>query len=130
MLLVLYSSKAHDKSCRPQKIKISSNNVASSKRYFCPFRLLRQYLKIRGDYHMDNEQLFVFRDHSPVLPHHPRNLLKSIISKLGLDPRLYNMHSFRIGRTTDLVKLKYSIDDIKLLGRWRSNVVFKYIRTY
>ena len=51
-----------------------------------------------------------------------------MISKLGLEDKLYGMHSFRIGRTSDLVKLKYSIDEIKLMGRWKSNVVFKYIR--
>ena len=47
---------------------------------------------------------------------------------LGLDDKLYGMHSLRIGRTTDLIKFNYSIEEIKIMGHWRSNVVFKYIR--
>ena len=71
---------------------------------------------------------FIFSDGRPVQPSQPRVLLQTLIKQLGLNPALYGMHSFRIGRTTDLVKLNYTIDEIKLMGRWRSNVVFKYIR--
>ena len=127
MLLILYSSKTHDKSSRPQKIKITSNGRKGGK-YFCPFTLMRQYMAIRGNYASEEEQFFTFGDGSPVLPRHPRNILKILINRLGLDSRLYGMHSFHIGRTSDLVKLRYSIDEIKLMGRWKSNVVFKYIR--
>ena len=131
LLLVLYSSKTHDEASKPQKIKITSNRQGNSNyshRHFCPFVLMRQFLHLRGDYDAESEQFFIFRDKSSVLPSQCRNLLKLMISKLGLDDRLYGMHSFRIGRTTDLVKFKYSIDEIKLMGRWRSNVVFKYIK--
>ena len=132
ILLILYSSKTHDKSSRPQKIKITLNKNEKSgnysHRHFCPFKLLRQYIKLRGSYDLDSEQLFVFRDKSPVRPTHPRMVLKNAISNLGLDARLYGMHSFRIGCNSDLIKYNYTIDEIKLMGRWRSNVVFKYIR--
>ena len=130
ILLVLYTSKTHDLSNRPQKIKITSCGESGdySTRHFCPFKLLRQFINIRGSYEEENEQFFIFRDGTPVKPIHTRTVLKTIINKLGLDGSLYGMHSFRIGRTTDLVSLKYSIEEIKLLGRWRSNVVFRYIK--
>ena len=134
MLLVLYSSKTHDKSCRPQKIKITANmeecsiGTMQSNKHFCPFTLMRQFIQLRGDYENDKEEFFIFRDRTPVKALHSRQILKILVSRIGLDKRLYGMHSFRIGRTTDLVKLRYSIDEIKLLGRWKSNVVFKYIR--
>ena len=85
-------------------------------------------MHVRGGYDSMQEQFFVFRDGSPVTPKHARTVLKIIINNLGLESRLYGMHSFRIGRTTDLVKLNYSIDQIKMMGRWKSNVIFKYIR--
>ena len=132
MLILLFSSKTHDKLARPQKIKITSNRKEKSGRYlhrhFCPFNLLRKYMKLRGGYTDDKKQLFVFRDSSPVTPHHARSVLRTIIGRLNLDASLYGMHSFHIGRTTDLIKYGYPIEEIKLMGRWRSNVVYKYVR--
>ena len=132
LMLVLYTSKTHDKSCRPQKIKITSNRTEKTGQYahrhFCPFQLMRSYLKLRGDYNAEMEQFFIFRDVTPVTPDHARKVLKTIIKNIGLDDRVYGMHSFRIGQTTDLVKYNYTIDEIRLMGRWKSNVIFKYIR--
>ena len=132
MLFVLYSSKTHDKSSRPQKIFITANLSEKSgdyaKWFFCPFAIMRQYLEVRGDFASDQDPLFIFKGNLPVKPIHVRQLLKSILVKLGLDSSLYRMHSFRIGRTTDLIKFGYSIDEVKLMGHWKSNVIFKYIR--
>ena len=83
---------------------------------------------MRGDYENNEQQFFVFNDGSPVLQVHARHMLKSALQSLGLDHTLYGMHSFRIGRTTDLIKFGYSVDEVKLLGRLKSNVIFKYIR--
>ena len=77
---------------------------------------------------MKKINFFVFKDNSPVTPKHARMLLKCILNQLTLDHTLYGMHSFRIGRTTDLIKLNYSIDEVKLMGRWKSNVIFKNIK--
>ena len=132
MLFILYSSKTHDKSNRPQKIKITSNRRDKSRgyvhRYFCPFKLMRRFIEIRGPFETAEEQFFIFKDGSPVCPYHIRNVLRRIINKLGLEGQLYGMHSFRIGRTTDLIKYQYSVDEVKQLGRWRSNIIFRYIR--
>ena len=89
---------------------------------------MRKYINHRGNFASDEEQFFIFSDTSPVTPAHARNVLKLMIQRLNLDEKLYGMHSFRIGRTTDLIKYNYSIDEVKLMGRWRSNVIFKYIR--
>ena len=42
--LILYSSKTHDRSSRPQEIKISGHNGSTSNRFFCPFRVIRSYM--------------------------------------------------------------------------------------
>ena len=130
--IVFYSSKTHGKGMRSQKIEITSNSSEKSgfyaKRNFCPFKLMNNYMDYRGDYADKNEQFFVFRDKSPVTPTNARNILKICLSNLGLDAKLYGMHSFRVGRTTDLIKYNYSVEEVKRMGRWRSNTVYKYIR--
>ena len=134
LLLILYTSKTHGLDSRPQKIKITSNKHDTSKKYvercFCPFKIMKRYLSLRGDYMDDSEQFFIYRDRSPVTGDQIRQVLKSMITKLGLNARNYGMHSFRIGRTGELVcKFNYSISEVKFLGRWKSNVVYKYIRS-
>ena len=132
LLLVLYSSKTHDKGSRLQKIKITSNRAEKMGLYvhrnFCPFKIMRVYLQLRGNYKTDQEQFFIFRDGQPIRGRNVGLLLKKLIQIIGLQDRLYSMHSFRIGRTSDLVKFNYPIDEVKRLGRWKSNAVFKYIR--
>ena len=131
LLLVLYSSKTHSEADRPQKIKIISNRLERTGKYlqrnFCPFQLIRSFLK-RGRYKSDTEPLFVFRDKSYVTAEQARKLLRKCITNIGLNASVYDMHSLRIGRTSDLIKFHYSIEEVKRLGRWRSNVVYKYIR--
>ena len=115
ILIVLYSSKTHGRESRPQKVKISAlPSINSSKRkIFCPFKIVLQYMKFRGNYLNDKEQFFIFADGSPVKPQHIRKLLRDLLDRLNLDSTLYDVHSFRGGRTTDLAKFNYSIDRIK-----------------
>ena len=102
ILLVLCTSKTHDKSSRPQKIKITANSTEKTgnyvNRYFCPFALMRQYICLCGSYHhTGQEQFFVFSDKTAVLPNHARKLLKRIFQNLRLQGDIFGMHSFRIG---------------------------------
>ena len=133
LLLVLYSSKTHGRESRPQKIKITSNKCDKvgnfAKRHFCPFVLVNRYIESRDCWKDDDEPFFVFHDRNPVTAIQARCLLRDMIENLGLDPSLYDMHSLRIGRTSDLIlKCKQSIEDVRRAGRWRTTCVFKYIR--
>ena len=131
LLIVLHSSKTHGRESKPQKIKIQGNvNLEEGKNhnYYCPYLAIQEYLLIRGDYHDVKEQLFIFRDRTPVRPAHVRAILRRIIKKLNLNSKLYDTHSFRMGRATDLRKAGYTIDDVKQLGRWKSNAVYKYLK--
>ena len=131
LLLVLYTSKTHSRGMRPQKIKIVSNKQECSGKYicrnFCPFAIINDYLEARGEYDTDEELFFIFRDQTPVCPNHARNMLKLLLSRIGLDHNYYGMHSLCIGRCSDLVKYGYQILDVKILGCWKSNCVYKYI---
>ena len=129
VMLVLYTSKTHGRNMQPQKIKITENPLyKGQQRRFCPFAAISHYLKLRGDYENTDENLFIFRDGSPVRAQHVRAELKGAMKALGLDQNLYDTHSFRIGRATDLFKMGKTLEEIKKVGRWKSNAVYKYLR--
>ena len=129
LLIILYTSKTHSTANIPQKIKITkSESVGRAKHHFCPFRLLRKYIMLRGSYRDKNEQFLVFSDHSPVTPNAARLVLRKLFISLNLNHMVYRFHSFRSGRALDLLKFGATIARIKYLGRWKSNVVFKYLK--
>ena len=146
MLFVLRTSKTHGLAAKPQLIKIAASTTGKNKMFKnrqngqsnpptndeslelpCPFMLLRQYLTRCTPYKKHTEPFFVFKDGSPVRPLHFRMCLKQSLSLAGFDERNNNTHSLRLGRSCDLYKLGLSVETIKKLGRWKSNVVFKYL---
>ena len=135
IMIVLYSSKTHTTAMRPQKIKITANDIERAdfyrNRHFCPFELVQRYKYFRGGFDDAIEQFFIFRDRSPVSPDHARTILKQVLESLGLDSSLYGFHSFRVGRTTDLIKSgQYTLEEVKRMGHWRSNIIYNYIRSW
>ena len=128
LLAVLYSSKTHHKGNLPQKIKITSDGQQYQLKELCPFYLLHNFLKIRGNFKEVNEPFFVFLSGDVVKSSQARTILKNCISNLHLDTDLYNLQSLRIGRASDMLKYGFTIDQIKKAGRWRSNVVYKYLQ--
>ena len=133
IMLVLYSSKTHGAESGPQKIKISAAATKSkirSQKFFCPFKLVIHFMKLRGSYLSTKEAFFVFRDRNPVQASQFRTVLRSLLTRINLDGTLYDIHSFRSGRTSDLEKFGYSIDQIKAMGRWKSNAVYRYLKNW
>ena len=136
MLFILYSSKTHGLESKPQKVKIQQQitedgDSSFGKRLFCPFELARQYLSERGNYVSDTDPFFVYRNNEPVTPTQFRKILRLALRRVNLNDRLYDVQSLRIGRATDMVTVfNYSITDVKSAGRWTSNTVYKYIRSF
>ena len=146
LLIVLYTSKTHGLDAPPQQIKIFGkgnieiNSQQETNRYmlkknelgkFCPVEWTKRYIELRGPRlpgTSQNDPLFRLSDKTPINATLLRNLLRQTINELNLDGQLYDTHSFRIGRATDLFKSGVSIDNIKHLGRWKSNAVYKYLR--
>ena len=135
LLMILYTSKTHGLGSKPQKIKITAHDKREHTkekvvhRHFWPFILVRDYLQKRGGYNTESEQLFIFSDGSPVKPQNAAMILKTALTNMGLNNNLYSFHSFRIGRTSDLIKMGYPLEVVKRLGRWKFNAVYKYIRS-
>ena len=132
VLFVLESSKTHTKGDRPQKVQIKSAELykqcTKKTRFFCPVKLIILYSNIREEYEDDNDQFLVLHDGTPLTAELFRSVLKKMLKRLGLDAQRYDTHSFRVGRATDLLKFGESVESIKKMGRWKSDVVFDYLR--
>ena len=128
---------------RPQCIKITSTRREScfnhgrnlsilEKRYadkeICPYCTLQTYLQTRGSKLSRNEPFFIFRDRSPLPPSHMQSILREMLHRAGFNQSLYDVHSLRIGRASDLLKTSVLISLNKKLGHWKSNCVYEYLR--
>ena len=135
LLFVLHSSKTHNKSSKPQIIKIDSikkydvNCTNISVMQNCPFQLLQEYISRRRKYRCDSEQFFIMKDGSPVTQWHFRNMLDKLLRLNNFDASLYSSKAFRAGRASDLLSMGVSVETIRKLGRWRSSAVYTYLRT-
>ena len=129
--LILRSSKTHTIRQKPQVIIIKSTRSQQNTRKghsLCPVKLLKEYAESRSAYKTESEQFFVFSDKTPVTARNVRVCIKQVISRLGIDSKFYDTHSFRIGRATDLKKAGHKVESIKEAGRWKSNAVYDYLR--
>ena len=124
--IILASSKTHSESMAPQSITIISDEDYNDK--YCLYNIFNDYISVRRKCILDNEPFFIFRDGSHVRQNHMRAILRKTLMSLGLDHQLYNLHSLRIGRITDLSKSGTPVEQIKILGRWKSDSVYRYIR--
>ena len=116
----------------PQEIKLTTKVGNDERRLipinFCPFKLVNDYIDNREEVLSSAEEFFVFRGRIPVTTAHARKLLKDLLTKLGLNPSFYGMHSFRIGHCTDMIKFGATIEEAKRAGQWKLSAVYKYLR--
>ena len=124
MLFIQRTSKTHWLDSKPQLIKITGYSSGRSNINYCPFTMLRNYLEMRGKYNSNTEPFFVFRNKKPGTPGILRSVLASGLKKCNVNHKLYSFHSFRIGRSVDLLKAHVEISEIRKIGRWKSNTVY------
>jgi hypothetical protein len=53
--------------------------------------------------------------------------IKTLLIRIGVNPAKYSGHSLRKGATVSAIAVGLSKDEVKLLGRWKSNAVDIYI---
>lgn len=129
--LILRTSKTHGKGNQPQYVKFASNDarVFLYNKKFCPYTVVVDYLEARGPRLNVDDPFFVFVDNSPVKPFQMQAVLKKALTRFGLDPCDFGIHSLRIGYATTLDHRHVSLDVIRRKGRWKgTNIVFRYIR--
>ena len=91
----------------------------------CPVRAIHKFLTIRP---RKKGPLFVNKRGVPVSTRRFGQLLAKSLEKIGLDPKVYTSHSFRIGGATLAHSNQLSDAQIRSLGRWRSNAFHTYLR--
>ena len=135
---MLHTSKIHGRGDKPQIIKIAATTLDASKRKeqlplppcdrICPFQILQNFLQVRGHRRNNDEQFFIFNDHSPVTGANFRLVLIKLFRLADLDPAMYGSHGFHAGRVVDMLEvLHLSVESIKKFGRWKSNAVYRYL---
>ena len=129
IIFMLRTSKTHWTDDKPQLIRINDKygklRVAA---HHCPFNLINEFAIIRGPGYSYTEPFFIFRDGSPITPPQVRRVFKEILKILNLDADLYGFHRYRIDRATDLLKFHLTISQISKIGRWKSGIVYNYLR--
>ena len=136
IMFILRTSKTHGLEAKPQHVKITSSAQVENGPWYhreytanlCSFHMLRCYLAVRPKYDSVTEQFFVFRDRSLLKPDVVRAILKDRLKVLGLDPTVYNTHSWHAGHCIDLHKLGVNFGAIKIFGWWKSNVICTYLK--
>lgn len=127
-VLFLHSSKTHTENDFPQKIEI---HAVPHMGRDCPVQCIKEYVLMRGNHSdSDLEPFFQFQGGAAFTSVQFRNNLRIILRQIGVDDQLYDTHSYRCGRCTDLQEMGFSIDDICLIGRWspKSSTILTYIR--
>ena len=130
-MFILHTSKTHWKDVKPQIVKMSTDQTESSSKHLDmndPYRILKNFANHRPTCNSLVEPFFIFADRSPVMPAHFRAALRNTLLKAGMDARLYNCQSLRIGRACDLLDMGISVKTIKKLGRWKSKSIYTYLR--
>ena len=75
VMFILRSSKTHGVQDKPQRVKITSNEIKYNRKSlqnqacdYCPYKILQEYIEIRPKYRTWKEPFFVFSDRSLVKP--------------------------------------------------------------
>ena len=123
LLFLLWHSKTHGEDSKPQTVKISSEPMSRKKakpnasQICCPYMKIQNYLAIRPIAIDKLEPFFVFSNNEPVKPSQFRKVLKDVLKQEGFRFKLYDTHSFRVGRSVDLHEMGVSVESICKLGR-------------
>ena len=91
----------------------------------CPVLAMKQYIQLRSSF---SGPLFCHANGLPATRYQFGAVLSKSLSYLGLPLRCYKSHSFRIGRSTTLAMAGVPSEQIKRMGRWKSNAYTTYIR--
>ena len=95
-------------------------------RKLCPVQLLSEYLHI---WRPASGPLFQLSDGSEILRDYFIKQITSAFKFIGLDPKCYKSHNFRIGGALFYAEIGFSDSQIRLMGRWRSDAFKRYIRS-
>lgn len=100
--------------------------VGKTNSTLCPVSAVLAYMAARP---ADPGPLFRFADGSPLTRQALVRKLRGALRQLDINPDLFSGHSFRIGAATAAHRAGIDEATIRMLGRWESDAVLRYIRT-
>jgi hypothetical protein len=110
------------KNNQPVTIMIEANH---NNLQLCPVRAVHSHLE---NHSRVDVLLFLCIGGTPVTHSYVTGQLTFILKFLGIDPKFFKGHSFRIGAATHATTLGFSEPYIRQLGRWNSIAIQRYIR--
>ena len=88
----------------------------------CPVTALRNFMSVRP-LTLGSHPLFVTKRRIPISPKVFNAMLRLVLSRLGfVNIKRYSAKSFRVGASSEAFSLDLSPEEIKVLGRWNSDV--------
>ena len=93
----------------------------------CPVRAITRFLKVRGAF-PSNNMIFIHKGGQQLRRSEIASMLKDLLKNIHLNHKLYNTHSFRIGKATDMHVLGYTDSQIRSAGRWASDAFKLYLK--
>lgn len=103
--------------------------IGCSKHSVCAFCLMREYVRI-NNWEKPSDPLLVHHGGIPLSRSYLVNNTKILVGFLGYNPGDFSGHSYRAGSATSAGTADNAFKDweMKLLGRWKSNVFNIYLR--
>ena len=128
LMLVLFTSKTHSQVVKQQIIKISAISGQTYDGKLCPFKLLQDYVLVWPKYRRNSKPFFIYKDHTAMSLQNFRKVFRSLLERNSFDSTLYTCHGARAGWASDLLDMGVSVEMIRKIGRWKSNVVYAYCK--
>lgn len=125
MVVHIPTSKTDSSGGNPQRMVVYET---SAQQPLCAVSLLRNHFKSTPQLEFGVFVKYSTRGFVPLMYNDVLQFLQRLVSYIGMDPHDAGLHSLRRSGATYLNALGVSLPDIKLIGNWRSNSVFEYIK--
>ena len=120
-VLISFRYTKNNQAGPPQVVRL----VRSADENICPVRALYEFAQLRPQL---PGNFFCHFGGTPLTQYQFNATLRKVLSFLGLGDFPYRAHSFRIGAASTAADSGIPLDDIKVMGRWRSDAAQFYIR--
>lgn len=127
-LIVLRSSKTHGKADFPHTVNIPQVvDVEETNPLFDPYIALNEY-RARRPTTEQAMNFFVFQDGTPLKCSTLRRMLYRILKAANFSSEIFDFHSWRVGRASDLLHSGVPFHLVKKWGNWKSDSILKYFK--
>lgn len=127
-LMILRSSKTHGEGDFPHTVSVPQVvDVEETEQLYDPVQAIDDYKALRPQT-SPKANFFVLQDGSPIKCYALRRVLKTILSLSNYSQEIFDFHSWRVGRASDLLHSAVPFHLVKKWGNWKSNSILKYFK--